>query len=400
MGEDKANIAMRAPLSTLRLQVEHSLAESMPGALTPRRHSGEENMSCGIDALDQVLQGGLPAGAIAELVGPESSGRTTAAVSFLARITAKEHVCAWIDVADSFDPGMAAANGVVLERLLWVRCASGIVANPLAPDETKEDREQRGERPLGGALSKQPLPAGGGGSPHPRGESRGMSQAIANLLDSQPRSGALQASRRHKRAIGTPGMPNRPLSQASMDREEQVPTDRQPARRGNPLAMMAAQGAASATRDAVSLSLETRKKHPSQYRPYDAMDRAMRATDLLLQAGGFRTLVLDLGSIPPEQVWRIPLATWFRFRAACERTRVSLLLLTQHPCARSSAQVVLRMHAGKLQHIGPVMTGIAYRGELERQRNRPPVSNLVPMRKPVQSQEAGVWAARSMGVPS
>jgi recombination protein RecA len=72
--------------------------------------------------LDDVLAGGLPIGAISELVGPECSGRTSAAISFLARTTLAAKVCAWIDVSNAFDPAPAAAAGVDLARLLWVRC--------------------------------------------------------------------------------------------------------------------------------------------------------------------------------------------------------------------------------------------------------------------------------------
>jgi hypothetical protein len=50
-----------------------------------------------------------------------------------------------------------------------------------------------------------------------------------------------------------------------------------------------------------------------------AMDQALRAMDLLLQAGGFGAIVLDMESVAPEHVSRIPLATWFRYRAAAER---------------------------------------------------------------------------------
>jgi len=55
----------------------------------------------------------------------------------------------------------------------------------------------------------------------------------------------------------------------------------------------------------------------------------LRATDLLLQAGGFAAIVLDLGDTAQEQGSRIPLATWFRFRQAAERTRCSLVVLEQ-----------------------------------------------------------------------
>src|SRR5579863_10416038 len=64
--------------------------------------------------------------------------------------------------------------------------------------------------------------------------------------------------------------------------------------------------------------------------------------DLLLQAGGFSAIVLDMAGIAPEHAARVPLATWFRYRAAVERTRASLLLLTQHSCAKSSAELLLR----------------------------------------------------------
>lgn len=85
---------------------------------------------------------------------------------------------------------------------------------------------------------------------------------------------------------------------------------------------------------------------PNRSRPWSRLDQALRAMDLVLQAGGFGTVVLDLSDVAPEFVSRIPLATWFRFRTAAERTRAALLLLTQHPCAQSSAEVVLRTQLG------------------------------------------------------
>ena len=63
-------------------------------------------------------------------------------------------------------------------------------------------------------------------------------------------------------------------------------------------------------------------------RPWARIEQALRVTDLLLQAGGFSAIVLDLGGIAPEFAARVPLATWFRYRAAAERTQASLLLLT------------------------------------------------------------------------
>ncbi len=117
-----------------------------------------------------------------------------------------------------------------------------------------------------------------------------------------------------------------------------------------------------------------------------AMDQALRAADLLLQGGGFGAIVLDLGSTPAELAWKIPLATWFRFRAACERTRVSVLVLTQHPCARSAAELVVRMDAAELAADGRVMTGVKFRANIERSRYAEREAKVVPIRKPPQSE--------------
>ena len=65
----------------------------------------------------------LPRGCLTEIIGPASSGRTSLLVSILAAATAREEVCALVDAEDSFDPVSAAAAGVRLPRLLWVRCS-------------------------------------------------------------------------------------------------------------------------------------------------------------------------------------------------------------------------------------------------------------------------------------
>jgi recA bacterial DNA recombination protein len=64
----------------------------------------------------------LPRGCLTEIYGPASSGRTTVLYAALAASTAREEVCALVDADDAFDPASAAAAGVLLDRLLWVRC--------------------------------------------------------------------------------------------------------------------------------------------------------------------------------------------------------------------------------------------------------------------------------------
>ena len=65
---------------------------------------------------------GLPEGAITEMSGGRSSGRTTLLQASLAAATAAGEMCAVVDGSDSFDPASAAAAGVHLDRLLWVQC--------------------------------------------------------------------------------------------------------------------------------------------------------------------------------------------------------------------------------------------------------------------------------------
>jgi recombination protein RecA len=75
------------------------------------------------------------------------------------------------------------------------------------------------------------------------------------------------------------------------------------------------------------------------------IDQALRATDLLLQGGGFGMVALDLGDIPPETVRYVPLNAWFRFRRAVEDTPTIFMVLEQESNAKTCASLVLRMEA-------------------------------------------------------
>ena len=75
--------------------------------------------------LDAVLEG-FPRGAISEITGPDSSGRTAVAYATLAAATAKLEICAYVDANDCFDPVSAAATGIALDRLIWIRCSGRV----------------------------------------------------------------------------------------------------------------------------------------------------------------------------------------------------------------------------------------------------------------------------------
>lgn len=203
--------------SALRAHIESSLGERLASSLLLRERVAPLTVLTGIPVLDS-LTGGLPRGALTEISGTASSGRTGVMLAALARATRKQEVCALVDASDSFDPTSAAAAGVDLERLLWVRCNS--------------------------RLSSAPRPKTGSGF------------AYGGVL-------------------------------------EQV----------------------------------------------------LKVTDLLLQAGGFGMVVLDLGDIPVESVRKVPLTSWFRFRRAVEPTSTVLLLIEHEACAKTCASLVLRLRA-------------------------------------------------------
>jgi hypothetical protein len=104
-----------------------------------------------------------------------------------------------------------------------------------------------------------------------------------------------------------------------------------------------------------------------------------------------------MGGIAPEFALRVPLATWFRYRAAAERTHSSVLLLTQHPCSKSSAGLLLHCQPSRTDpDATTVFTGAEHRVTITRDRFAGN-SNLVDFarRKPPQSDHSILWNTRT-----
>ncbi len=72
------------------------------------------------------VAGEIPRGAMTEIAGPASSGRTSLLYSMLAEASAKQEFCALLDVDNRFDPASAAAAGVLLSQVLWIRCNGNV----------------------------------------------------------------------------------------------------------------------------------------------------------------------------------------------------------------------------------------------------------------------------------
>ena len=223
----------------------HAPAE-IPGVVLASRlgvRPQPRTIPTGIAQVDE-LTGGIPCGGLTEICGPASSGRTSLLLSLMAQVTGCEALCALVDASDAFNPhSAAAAAGVELKRVLWVRCGE-----------------------------------------HPPQRHRGT----------------------ENREIGTSGR--------VMDSITQSPD--------HPI-----------TRFSVSRNLRGTSAR---------VEQALRAADLLLEAGGFGLVALDLGDIPYAIARRVPLTSWFRFRRAVENTATALIVLEQEASAKSCASLVLR----------------------------------------------------------
>ncbi len=92
-----------------------------------------EAISTGSIALDQALGiGGLPTGRIAEIYGPESSGKTTLALHVVANAQKAGGVCAFIDAEHALDPVYARRLGVMADDLLLSQPDNGEQALEIA----------------------------------------------------------------------------------------------------------------------------------------------------------------------------------------------------------------------------------------------------------------------------
>jgi len=76
----------------------------------------------------------IRAGTITEIVGELSSGRTSLMIACLRDVTTAGSAAALIDADGAFDPASAERAGVVLSRVLWVRCAGRRAAAVSATD--------------------------------------------------------------------------------------------------------------------------------------------------------------------------------------------------------------------------------------------------------------------------
>jgi hypothetical protein len=187
----------------LRAHLETVLNERIATPFTDVRKRICETVPSGIDVLDSAI-GGLRRGAITEIFGLPSSGKTSMLLSILAAANVRNEVCALVDGSDAFSPASGARSGIDLKRLLWVRCHS--------------------------------------------------------------------------------------------------------------------------------------------------VEQTIKVTDLLLQSGGFGVVALDVSDLQLHSLQSVPLATWFRFQRAIEKTPTILAIVSQHGVAKTCASLALQLESNSVGH--------------------------------------------------
>ena len=94
---------------------------SFPAGAVTDVASDEIKLRTGSEPLDRLLSGGLLPGETVEMYGQRSGGRFSMVMTALASVIARGESAALVDLGDCLDPRSAAAAGVDLEQLLWVR---------------------------------------------------------------------------------------------------------------------------------------------------------------------------------------------------------------------------------------------------------------------------------------
>ena len=83
-----------------------------------------------------------------------------------------------------------------------------------------------------------------------------------------------------------------------------------------------------------------------------AIDRALKALNLVLQAGGFGLVAIDLADVPARALRGIPFTTWLRVQRAVEGRDTACVLVAPEPVARSAGGLTLTL-TGRTTWTGP-----------------------------------------------
>lgn len=108
-----------------KAEIESDIARRFENAFRLQEKKAALTLATGVAEVDSLI-GGVPRGAISEVFGPASSGRTSLLLSMLSYATTHDEICALVDINDVFAPTAAAPAGLDFDRLLWVRCGTNL----------------------------------------------------------------------------------------------------------------------------------------------------------------------------------------------------------------------------------------------------------------------------------
>jgi hypothetical protein len=77
-----------------------------------------------------------------------------------------------------------------------------------------------------------------------------------------------------------------------------------------------------------------------------ALDRGVKALNLVLQAGGFGLVVVDLGEMASHAIKRLPYITWLRLHRVIEGSETACVLIGSEPIARSAGGATVQLGHG------------------------------------------------------
>ena len=151
-----------------------------------------EAISTGSLGIDIALGiGGMPKGRIIEIYGPESSGKTTLALSVIAQAQKKGGTCAFIDAEHALDPSYAKKIGVDIENLLISQPDAGEQALEIADTLVRSGAIDVLVVDSVAALVPKAELEGEMGDSHMGLQARLMSQALRKLTATVARSNTL-----------------------------------------------------------------------------------------------------------------------------------------------------------------------------------------------------------------
>ncbi len=78
-----------------------------------------------------------------------------------------------------------------------------------------------------------------------------------------------------------------------------------------------------------------------------SLDRAIKALNIVLQAGGFGLVVLDLGEVAAQTIKRLPYTTWVRLQRVIEGSDTACVVIGSESIARSAGGVTVQLAAGQ-----------------------------------------------------